>query len=135
MSSAEGNAADKASVAALLRQLVEDISTLLHLEISHARAEFLRTAAVMRRGIGLVAVGLIALAFATLMLLLAAMLGLALVMPEWLAALCVGLIAALVGVAMCQWGKTQVKLLGLTLPETRASLGRDKALLKREKND
>jgi Putative Actinobacterial Holin-X, holin superfamily III len=119
------------SVATLLRQVVDETLTLLRLEIAHARAEFAHSVARMGRGAGLIAVGGIASVFGLVMLLISAMLGLALVMPEWLAALCIGLFTVVIGVLLCRWGKTSVQLETLALPDTRASLRRDGALFKR----
>jgi Putative Actinobacterial Holin-X, holin superfamily III len=119
------------SAMALVRRLIDEVLTLFRQEIALATAELSRSLTRARTGIGSIATGG-AVAFAGLLLLLqAAVLGLALVLPAWLAALIVGAVVGAIGLAMVSAGKRRLEPGALAPTRTQESLRRDKELLER----
>jgi predicted phage tail protein len=102
--------ADK-PLTSLLADLVASMTALVTKEVELAKAELMEKAADAGRGGGQILCGG-AFAFCGLLLLLTAgTLGLAHVMPPWLAALLVGSAVILLGVALMMAGRAKLKAL------------------------
>lgn len=115
------------SMAGLFGDLLRATSRLFRQEIALARAEL--EAKLSQLGIGaveMVAGGLVIYA-GFLALLAAAGLGLALVLPPWLAALAVGAVTVLVGTLVAYMGKRAVRSRTLVPERTLRSLRKDAA--------
>lgn len=119
------------SIAELIRQLANDISTLTSKEMSLAKAEFREAANAAKAGVGGMAGGAgIALAGA-LFIMLSITYGLAEVMPPWAAALTVGVVAVIIGVIMMNAGKKKVEPEAFVPERTIDSVRKDKEAAKR----
>lgn len=122
---------ESGSVASLFSRLVGELSTLFRKEIALAKAEVSEAASHAKAGaIALIAGG--AVLFAGLLVLLAAaVLALAHVMDDWLAALIVGIVAAVIGFVMIQNGKKQLEPAALKPERTQEALRKDKEMVQR----
>ncbi|MFI9485237.1 phage holin family protein [Promicromonospora sp. NPDC052451] len=103
-----------ASLGKLVEQISEQATRLVRAEIALAKAELTEKAMKSGIGIGLLVVGLLILAYAVGVLLLAAVYGLGTVWPLWLSALAIGgfmvlvtIVLALVGVQLLKKGTTK----------------------------
>src|SRR5260370_15040662 len=85
------------SMAGLLADLADQISSLFRQEVALLKAELLEKLGLIGQGVGAVAIGALILFSGWLALLAAAVLGLAVVVAPWLPAL----IAGLVGLGLC----------------------------------
>ena len=113
------------------RRLGADLSRLVRQEMALARAEIVDKFAELGIGAGLVAVAG-ALAFAGLLYLMAAaMIGLAMVVPLWAAALIVGGVALLIAGALAMVGRAKMRANDLVPTRTIKTL-RDDAVWARE---
>ena len=92
------------TVAQLVSQLSEQSSKLARAEIALAKAEFVQKAKDSGLGIGLVAAALFVLFHAVMLLLWAAVFGLAVAWPLWLSALVIGVIGLLTTAGLVFWG-------------------------------
>jgi Putative Actinobacterial Holin-X, holin superfamily III len=97
------------SSAELVRQATEQIGTLVRQEMQLARAELTEKSRRVGLGVGLFAGSGVAVFYAVGALLFAAGLGLAEVMPGWLAALIVGVALLVVAGLEALFGRGQVK--------------------------
>lgn len=95
---------DAESVIALLRRLMNELSTLVRQEIALASAEVSRTIRTLVASAASVAIGGLVLYAGALVLLAAAVLGLSNLVEPWLAALIVGLAVGVVGYFMVHAG-------------------------------
>ena len=103
-----------ASLGKLVEQISEQASRLVRAEIALAKAELSERAKKSGIGVGLLVLALLILAYATGVLLLAAVYGLGTVWPLWLSALAIGgfmllvtIVLALVGVQLLKKGTTK----------------------------
>jgi uncharacterized membrane protein YqjE len=100
----------------LLKQLASETSTLVHQELELAKAEMLEKGRKAGAGLGLIgaagAVALLALGALTAFLILA----LDGVMPNWLAALIVGIVYAAIAAVLYLRGKDRVEDAGSPAP-------------------
>ena len=113
----------------LLRHLVDQVSTLFRQELSLATAELSRSLSALIIGVTSVAVAGALLFAGLLVLLFAAVIGLALVLPTWLAAVVVGVVVVLIGASLLGVGMSRFK--AATVPPKRSaeSLRKDKDVL------
>ena len=119
------------SFGGLLADLARDLSRLVRQEMALARAEIVDKFGELGIGAGLVAVAG-ALAFAGLLYLMAAaMIGLAMVVPLWAAALIVGGVALLIAGALAMVGRAKMRANNLVPARTIKTL-RDDAVWARE---
>lgn len=125
-----GGAAAERSVAALLGDLAADLRALLRLEIALFRLELAEKARRVGRGFAAVAAGGLLAASAWLVLLGAAVLGLARVLDAWLAALVVGVAALLAGGLLLWLGKRWLAAKRLIPNRTLGVLREDGAWIK-----
>ena len=104
------------STTGLLSRLVDEVSTLLRKELALAKAE-------VSESINQAKLGAISIAAATL--------ALSHVVSDWLAALIVGVITAIVGFVMLQSGKKKFEASQLKPVRTQDALRRDKDMVER----
>ena len=119
------------STTGLLSRLVDEVSTLLRKELALAKAELSESINDAKLGAISLAGGGAVLFAALLVLLAAATLALSHVISDWLAALIVGLITAVVGFIMLQAGKKKFETSRLKPQRTQDALRRDKDMVER----
>lgn len=118
------------SVSSLVRQVATDASDLVTKEVALAKSEISESISQAKKGaISMVSGGSVLYA-GLLVLLFAAVLGLAQVVELWLSALIVGGIVAIVGWIMVAGGKKKLEADSFTPERTAESLRRDKQALK-----
>jgi uncharacterized membrane protein YqjE len=119
------------SVVTLLRRLTHELSTLLRQEIRLATVEI--SGALKRAVAGTLATasGGAVLFAGLLVLLAAAVLGLATVLPAWASALIVGVVVSVIGLILVLSGAKQLKLSALEPERSVRSLSKDKEVLMR----
>ncbi len=117
---------------ALLSDLARDASTLVRQEVRLARAEINEKISNLRSGVMSLGAGAL-IAFAGLIILLeAAVYGLAIWLDPWLSALIVGGVAVLIGVILLMVGRSNLSAERLTPHRTAESLRKDKELAKEQ---
>ena len=121
------------SITELLRHLLDELSTLFRQELSLARAELWPSLICLLAATITVAAGGALLFAGTLLLLFAAVLSLALVMPAWLAALSVAALVLVTGMLLLGFGLARIRGASLQPKRTLASLRKDKAVLARKR--
>ena len=119
------------STTGLLSRLVDEVSTLLRKELALAKAEVSESINHAKLGAISLAAGGAVLFAALLVLLAAATLALSHVVSDWLAALIVGVITAIVGFVMLQSGKKKFEASQLKPVRTQDALRRDKDMVER----
>jgi xanthine/uracil permease len=119
------------SVVTLLRRLTHELSTLLRQEIRLAGIEIGGALKKAIAGLLATAGGGAVLFAGVLVLLAAAVLGLATVLQPWLAALIVGAAVSLIGVILVVSGAKRLKLSSLEPERSVRSLSKDKDVLMR----
>ena len=135
MTSEEGLAADGAaarpkfdrSIAALLADLANQVSSLVRQELALFKAEFGEKLGLIGQGVGAIAIGALVALSGWLALVAAAVLGLAIVLAPWLAALIVGLVVLAAGAALLYLGKRKLDVEALAMRRTLNSLREDEA--------
>lgn len=116
----------------LMRRLLNEVATLFRQELALARAEFMRSVSRLLVSATSVATGAAILYAGFLVLLAAAVLGLAHAVEPWLAALIVGAVIGVIGYIMMHAG-IKAMTSGAAKPElTAESLKRDKDVLTRK---
>lgn len=123
--------AETGSVASLISRLVGELSTLFRKEIALAKAEISESVSHAKAGAIAIAAGGAVIFAALLVLLAAAVFALAHVMPDWLAALIVGIVTAVIGFVLIQSGKKQLEPAALKLERTQDALRKDKDMVQR----
>ncbi len=123
---------DQLGVGGLLRQLMREVPELFTKELALAKAELQHNLNTLKAGTAAVAGGAIVLLAGFIILLLAAVYGLATVVEPWLAALLVGGITVIVGFVMLQTGKKQFEPTHLAPDRTLNAMQQDKDTLKRK---
>jgi Putative Actinobacterial Holin-X, holin superfamily III len=118
---------------ALVRQLLDELTLLFRQEVRLATAEASRSLGSLLTGVTSFAVAGAVLFAGLLVLLAAAVLGLALVLPAWGAALVVGAAVILIGVGLLGAGRAKVRSTNVkaAAERTAASLREDKDVLTR----
>jgi hypothetical protein len=97
------------SALALLRQLLSELSTLIHQEFALATAELIQSLAVFRAAAVVLVSGALLLFAGLLVLLAGAVLGLATLLPAWLAALVVAAVVLAIGFGLLQSARGKLK--------------------------
>ena len=122
------------SLGALISELAQDTTTLVQQEVALAKAEMSEKASHLGQSVASLAIGAAVLLAGLLALLDAVIYGIAEILPAslspWLGALIVGAILAVVGYALVQKGREDIKSTSLTPERTAASLQRDKDMVK-----
>jgi hypothetical protein len=129
--SAANDGRESQSSFALLRRLVDELTTLIRQEFALATAEISRSLRVMLTGAASLAVGGAVLFTGFLAMVAAAVLGLATVLAPWLAALVIGAAVALIGVVLVMAGIRSLDPSTLKPSRTAESLRRDKDVITR----
>jgi xanthine/uracil permease len=116
----------------LVADLMDQTRTLLQQEVQLAKAEMTEKASRVGKDISSLVVGG-AIAYAGLLAFIAAaIIGLANVIPDWLAALIIGLVVAGIGLVLVQQGRDNLKREDLTPRKTVESLQEDKQWAKEQ---
>ena len=121
---------DVRGLGALIGDLVRDSTKLMRQEIDLAKAEMAEKAGQVGRGGAMLAIGGLIGFAGLLFLLLAAVYGLATLVPPWLAALIVGVVTVLVGVVVLSIGRSRLSADGLVPRRTLATLREDQSWAK-----
>lgn len=122
------------SAIALLRRLVDELSTLIRQELALATAEISRSMRVLLTGAASLAVGGAVLYTGFLALVAAAILGLAKVLAPWLATVAIGGAILIVGAVLVITGIRSLDPSTLKPSRTTESLRRDKDVITRRQS-
>ena len=125
------NAREDQSAVGLVRRLLNEFSLLFRKEIALAKAEASEALSQAKTGAISVASGGAIMFGGVLVLLAAAVLALAHVVADWLAALIVGAIVTVVGYVMIQGGKNKFDPAALKPARTQRALRQDKEMVQR----
>jgi hypothetical protein len=118
------------SMAGLLADLADQISSLFRQEVALLKAELHEKLGLIGQGVGAVAIGALMVFSGWLALLAAAVLGLAVVVAPWLAALIVGLVVLGLGAALLYFGKSRLDARSLAMRRTLTSLRENEAWIR-----
>jgi hypothetical protein len=129
--SAPDDPIERQSLASLLSRLIGDASALFRSEVALAKAEITQAATDAKLGAAAMGIALVILLAGTLSLVAALILGLAVVIAPWLAALIVGVALSAIGVGMLQVARRKIKTPSITLERTKHDLRADAAVLAR----
>ncbi|TBU93977.1 phage holin family protein [Phytopseudomonas dryadis] len=132
MSEEPGAPLPEPSILGLLRQLTREIQVLFTKELALAKVELNQSLQATKAGIAAIAGGAIVLLSGFLMLLLSAVYGLSTIVAPWLAALIVGVVVILIGLAMLKIGQKQFAPSQLTPERTLDALQKDKEAVQRQ---
>jgi Putative Actinobacterial Holin-X, holin superfamily III len=122
-----------ASIADLLRSLLADVQLLVQREAQLARLELKDKGIRLGVATGMIAGAALVALFAFGTLIAAAVLGVALALPAWAAALIVGTLLVLVAVVLFLVGRARMRALGSLAPtETIETVREDVAWMRRE---
>ena len=123
---------DDRSLGDLFSELTHEMRTLIQQEIQLASAELSGKASTAARNVGFLAAGAALIYAGFLAVVAAVVLGLAHLLPWWLAALVVGLVVALAGYLLLQKGIGALKRLDPAPRQTIDTLKEDAAWAKRQ---
>jgi putative superfamily III holin-X len=118
------------SMAGLLADLADQIGSLFRQEVALLKAELQEKLGLIGQGVGAVAIGALMVFSGWLALLAAAVLGLAVVVAPWLAALIVGLVVLGLGGALLYFGKSRLDARSLAMRRTLGSLRENEAWIR-----
>jgi hypothetical protein len=118
------------SMSGLLADLADQISSLFRQEVALLKAEVVEKLGLIGQGVGAVVAGALIVFSGWLTLLAAAVLGLAVVVAPWLAALIVGLVVLGLGAALLYFGKTRLDARSLAMRRTLGSLRENEAWIR-----
>jgi hypothetical protein len=127
----ETGAPDAPPLAELFNRFSYDLKELARSEATLAKREVEDKLTQVKQDAAGLALGGAAIVGGSLVLLAAAVLALALIMPAWLAAMLVGVVVTGAGVGLVLAAKAKLSRLRLTPDRTLASVGRDVEELKR----
>lgn len=113
---------EEPSLGQLFQELAQDAKTLVSLELDLAKTEMGEKASHVGKDVGTMAAGGFVLYAGFLAILAALIIGLASIIPAWLAALLVGALVAGIGYALVQKGMSDLKGRNLAPKQTIASL-------------
>ena len=119
------------TMTALLRRLLNEVSTLFRQEVALAKSEVTEAFSEAKVAAISMASGGAVMFAGVLVLLAAAVLALRLVVADWLAALIVGGLVTAIGYLMIHSGKKKVELSTFKPERTQHSLRQDKEMLHR----
>jgi hypothetical protein len=129
--SPEPEAAHPPTIPELIRQLLEELSTLFRQEVRLAAAQLAQALAAMLSGVTSLAVAAALLFAGLLLLLFAAVMGLALLVPAWLAAVLVGIAAWVLGAVLLWIGVGSFRAATVDYRLSIESMRKDKDVLLR----
>jgi hypothetical protein len=119
------------SVTGLIKSLADDVTHLFSQEVALAKTELRSAVKDLKAGVLSLAVGLGILFAGFIVLLGAAVAGLALVMDTWLAALIVGGVVAIIGLILLMKAKKSLNPDTMVPNRTIDSLKKDEAMVRR----
>jgi len=119
------------SILGLWHQLTLQLATLLRQELTLARTELYQSLTRLLSSVGSILIGVAFLYIALLALLVAAIFGLALLMPVWAGALCIAVVTAALGFVLLLRGRKLLKTAHLAPSHSPQSLRKDKDVLLR----
>jgi hypothetical protein len=119
------------TLSGLLHQLTTQLSTLFRQELALARTELFRSLTQLLSSVGMMVVGLAFLYAALWLCLVAAVVGLAMIMPVWLAALGLGVVTSGVGFILVRRGRRLLEAAHLAPTHSSQSLRKDRDVLLR----
>ena len=119
------------TLSGLFHQLTTQLSMLLRQELTLARTELFQSLTRLLGSLGAMLTGFALLYMALWLLVVAAIFGLAVVMPVWLAALSLGALALVIGFVLLQRGRRSLKNAHLAPSHLPESLRKDKDVLLR----
>ncbi|UPQ83980.1 phage holin family protein [Pseudomonas knackmussii] len=114
------------SVGGLLRQLTQEVPSLVTKELALAKAELSESIRATKAGAASVATGGAVLLGGFIILLMSAVYGLSKVMEPWLAALIVGGVVVVIGLIMVSAGKKKFEASSFKPERTIHSVNKDK---------
>jgi hypothetical protein len=126
-----GAAPRDSSVSGLIKSLADDVTHLFSQEVALAKTEVRSAIKDIKAGVLSLAVGLGILFAGFIVLLGAAVAGLALVMETWLAALIVGGVVAIIGLILLMKAKNSLNPESMVPNRTIESLKKDEAMVRR----
>ncbi|WP_285425721.1 phage holin family protein [Pseudomonas sp. efr-133-TYG-103a] len=130
--SSGSNPDSEQSVLGLVRQLAHEVPALISEELALAKAEIKTSIDTAKAATAAVAGGVVFMLAGLVILLMAAVYGLALYVAPWLAALIVGGGAMIAGFVMVQSGKKQLEPSQLAPERTMHALNKDKDAIQRK---
>lgn len=119
------------SVPGLIKSLADDVTSLFAQEIALAKSEVSSAVSDVKAGVLSLAVGLGVLFAGFIILLMAAVYGLALFVEPWLAALIVGGVVSLIGLVLLRVAKKALNPEAMIPTRTIESLRQDEAMVRR----
>jgi predicted phage tail protein len=119
------------SVPGLIKSLADDVTHLFAQEVALAKTEVSSAVKDIKAGVLSLAIGLGVLFAGFIVLLGAAVAGLALVMETWLAALIVGGVVAIIGVVLLMKAKNSLNPDSMVPNRTIESLKKDEEMVRR----
>jgi uncharacterized membrane protein YqjE len=119
------NKKDDKSIVNLVADLTREITTLFRQEINLLKTEMSEKLGQTQSGVVSLIIGCAVAYAGLLVLLLAAVLGLALIMDEWLAALLVAVVVLIIGMILIAKARSNLKAQNLLPQKTVAQLKRD----------
>ena len=119
-------------VASLLSDLANQIGALIRQEVALFKAELFEKLGMIGRGVGAIAAGALIALSGWLALVAAAILGLAIVLAPWLAALIVGVVLIVIGGAVLYFGKSRFDSDALAMRRTLGSLREDESWVREQ---
>jgi putative superfamily III holin-X len=119
------------TLSGLLHQLTTQLSTLLRQELTLARTELYQSLTRFLSCVGTAVLGFALLYAALWLFLIAAIVGLAIIMPLWLAAVGLGVVTGAIGFVLVQRGRRLLKSAHLAPSHLPQSLLKDKDVLLR----
>lgn len=121
-----------ASLSTLFKTLATDISTLVSKEMALARAEMREAAAGVKTGVAGIAMGGAMTLAGLIVLLFAAVYGIANWLPLWTSALIVGIVVCVIGIVMTRAGQSKIEPQAFVPQRTAGAMQQDKELAERK---
>lgn len=118
------------SITDLVRNLANDLSTLLGKEIELAKSETRESVTQVQTAVGAIATGAAIAMAGLVVLLMSAVYGLSNVIEPWLSALIVGAVALLIGYVMVHSAKEKMSDASILPERTLDSVKKDKEILR-----
>jgi uncharacterized membrane protein YqjE len=116
------------SIGGLFRDLMQDLASLVRNETELAKAEISEKVSQAGSGVASLAIAGVVLLAGFIILLLAAVYGLSLIWPQWLAALVVGGAVALIGLILLLIARSKLRPEKLTPQRTTESIRKDTSI-------
>jgi hypothetical protein len=116
------------SIGGLFRDLMQDLASLVRNETELAKAEISEKVSQAGSGVASLAIAGVVLLAGFIILLLAAVYGLSLIWPQWLAALVVGGAVTLIGLILLLIARSKLRPEKLTPQRTTESIRKDTSI-------